>query len=216
MTIAFIVCAILLIAVLAWVFMFNGKKPDNYSNIYDNNQLYLKEVNSFIRREFLFEVHKWITGTSSTINVTNGVTEFLTQVQDPDTLQQKMANITAVIIVKMSKDLKNAFYRQYSKTINLLDSSVMVSSAKTKKKRVSPESSDGLYIYVSRLVYFYIRRIITDTTTLLVTEQNETADKITRDYMIEIEREIYNINDVNVVASYNTSDDNNASTKSKE
>lgn len=154
--------------------------------IFDSQMDYQDRINKFIRLEFLFELKKWISNSKTTQNVSNGEPLFYTQLMDDEFLQKKLSNLTTLIISKMSKDLKNAFYRLYSKTFKYYD-----------------DRGDALLVYVARALELYIERIITDLSILqehlVFRKPDIKSTEIVSQFNIEINNELYILTDTFVM-----------------
>ena len=154
--------------------------------IFDSQMDYQDRINKFIRLEFLFELKKWISNSKTTQNVSNGEPLFYTQLMDDEFLQKKLSNLTTLIISKMSKDLKNAFYRLYSKTFKYYD-----------------DRGDALLVYVARALELYIERIITDLSILqehlVFRKPDIKPTEIVSQFNIEINNELYILTDTFVM-----------------
>lgn len=141
----------------------------------------LKDLNSFIRKEFLFEFSKWILKSSITIEM-NGPDRnpsFLNEIKNPDIVKNKISNITAIIISKMSKNLVSSFYTIY--------------------KRNEAGKNDELFDYVARHIFFYIRKINFELTGLFTSITDMPALEIVKNYAIKLEEEIYEINNIDIL-----------------
>lgn len=156
------------------------------STIFDTHMDYQDQINKFIRLEFLFELKKWISNTKSTQSVSNGEPLFYTQLMDDEFLQKKLSRLTSLIMSKMSKDLKNAFYRLYSKSFKYYD-----------------DNGDALLLYIARALELYIERIITDLSILqehlAVREPAVKASEVVSQFNIEINNELYILTDTFVM-----------------
>lgn len=167
---------------------------ENRKTVYDQSQNYLEVVNKFIYREFTYELSKWITGSKAVREISSGSNQFVNEITDTDTLQPKLAKMTSLFIAKMSKDVKNAFYRVYSKSFKYIDETSMAdlsSKDGTTKKIVD---SDVLYMYVARQLLFLIRKSVVDITSYI--SSGKSSDEAVNLLLIKIENEIYNTNDI--------------------
>ena len=197
-TIVIVIATVALLIVASIIVMvyklFRTKEPQSVSastlqdsgTIFDTQLDYQDRINKFIRLEFLFELKKWISSSKSTQNVSNGEPLFYTQIMDDEFLQKKLSNLTTLIISKMSKDLKNAFYRLYSRTFKYYD-----------------DRGDALLVYVARALELYIERIITDLSILQehlsIRKPDIKATEIVSQFNIEINNELYILTDTFVM-----------------
>lgn len=177
-------CIISLLSLIGLFVIISENKNivQNTSNIQvPNIDIYLKDLNSFIRKEFLFEFSKWILKSSITIEM-NGPDRnpsFLNEIKNPDIVKNKISNITAIIISKMSKNLVSSFYTVY--------------------KRNETGKNDELFDYVARHVFFYIRKINFELTGLFTSVIDMPALEIVKNYAIKLEEEIYEINNIDIL-----------------
>ena len=104
---------------------------------------------------------------------------FLNEIKNPEIVSDKISNITAIIISKMSKKLIVSFYSVYNKTID--------------------SKNEELHDYVARHVFFFIRKINFELTGLFSTISDISALEIIKNYAIGIEEEIYEINNINIL-----------------
>lgn len=181
---------ILLIFIIV-IFIKTNKPSENLKSVYDSDKNYMDRVDGFIRREVLFEIQKWLTSSSITVkNVSNNSPSIIEELSDGTIINDKTSKITIFIVTKMSKDLKNGFYRVYSKNLE----SVPI------KSENGEVITDGLISYVGRAVYFYIRYMVVEITNMLHinTKNNLSVDNIIEDYILRLEREIYKINNINL------------------
>ena len=139
----------------------------------------LKNVNEFIRKEFLFEFQKWIWSAPTSINMSDPdrSSTFINDLKNPEILQKKMKSIVSLIISKMSVYLISEFSMVYN-----LD-----------------QNEDALYDYVTRHVMFYIRRIDMEITSMFETDKSTKTTDLLKSYVVAIEAEIYKINDISIV-----------------
>src|SRR5574344_1507746 len=104
MKIALIIFIILSLAGFAlafyYRFMSNNNKPIIVNPGDEEKAIFL--VNSFIRKEFLFELSKWLIDTGDTINVDSGANAFIDDIKSPEKLQKRVAIITSLIVSRMS------------------------------------------------------------------------------------------------------------------
>ena len=185
MTVYYIITCILSLLTLISLFIIIIENKNIIQNTLDirvpDIDVYLKDLNNFIRKEFLFEFSKWILKSSITIEM-NGPDRnpsFLNEIKNPDIVKNKISNITAIIISKMSKKLISSFYTVY--------------------KRNEVDKNDELYDYVARHVFFYIRKINFELTGLFTSITDIPALEIVKNYAIKIEEEIYEINNINIL-----------------
>lgn len=185
MTVYYIITCILSLLTLISLFIIIIENKNIIQNTLDIRvpeiDVYLKNLNNFIRKEFLFEFSKWILKSSITIEM-NGPDRnpsFLNEIKNPDIVKNKISNITAIIISKMSKKLISSFYTVY--------------------KRNEVDKNDELYDYVARHVFFYIRKINFELTGLFTSITDIPALEIVKNYAIKIEEEIYEINNINIL-----------------
>ena len=185
MTVYYIISGILSLLTLISLFIIIIENKNIIQNTLDirvpDIDVYLKDLNNFIRKEFLFEFSKWILKSSITIEM-NGPDRnpsFLNEIKNPDIVKNKISNITAIIISKMSKKLISSFYTVY--------------------KRNEVDKNDELYDYVARHVFFYIRKINFELTGLFTSITDIPALEIVKNYAIKIEEEIYEINNINIL-----------------
>lgn len=167
---------------------------ESHKTVYDQSQNYLEVVNKFIYREFTYELSKWITGSKAVREISSGSNQFVNEITDTDILQPKLAKMTSLFIAKMSKDVKNAFYRVYSKSFKYIDETSMadLSSKGETPKKIS--DSDVLYMYVARQLLFLIRKSVVDITSYI--SSGKSSDEAVNLLLIKIENEIYNTNDI--------------------
>lgn len=143
--------------------------------------IYLKDLNGFIRKEFLFEFSKWILKSTITIEM-NGPDRnpsFLNEIKNPEVVEKKISNMTAIIISKMSNKLISSFYAVY--------------------KRNEIGKNDELFDYVARHIFFYIRKINFELTSLFTEISDIPALEIVKNYAIRIEEEIYEMNNIDIL-----------------
>lgn len=185
MTVYYIISCILSLLTLISLFIIIIENKNIIQNTLDIRvpeiDVYLKDLNNFIRKEFLFEFSKWILKSSITIEM-NGPDRnpsFLNEIKNPDIVKNKISNITAIIISKMSKKLISSFYTVY--------------------KRNEVDKNDELYDYVARHIFFYIRKINFELTGLFTSITDIPALEIVKNYAIKIEEEIYEINNINIL-----------------
>lgn len=145
----------------------------------------LKRVNAFIKREFMFELQKWIQSAPTEVSVggINGRnTSFQNDIKDPDIIQARITAMVSLIIYKMSPGLIEEFYSVYN------------------REPVSATSEDNLlYDYISRYVLFCIRRVDRDITELFVTNRDIQTIDLLKSYVVDIEETIDKMNDINIV-----------------
>ena len=189
---------ILLTVAMFFIYIKMPKQIVSKKTVFDDTKDYLHVINSFIRNEFLFELKKWIMQSKSVTNVSNGENKFYTELTDDEILQQRLSKITALIIAKMSQDVKNAFYRLYSTSFLYYGS----------EDDEPTTDKDTLYIYVARLLALYVSRIVTELTTLMTKFPNISQNEIMSDYIIEINNELYISNETYVI-NLNTVNENN-------
>lgn len=187
--IVILILVILLAVAMFFIYIKIPKQIVSKKTIFDDTKDYLHVVNSFVRNEFLFELKRWIMQSKSVTNVSSGENKFYTELTDDEILQQKLSKITALIIAKMSSDVKNAFYRLYSTSFLYYGS----------EDEEPTTDKDTLYIYVARLLTLYISRIVTELTTLMVKFPDITQNEIISDYIIEINNELYISNETYVI-----------------
>ncbi len=145
----------------------------------------LKDFNTFIRREFLFEFIKWIMYAPKTIDVDNGpvkMPSFINDLKNPEVLNEKMTLITTQIISKMSVYLINEFNAVYDDL-----------------GATSNEDNIMLYSYVSRQVMFFIRRVDFEITSMFETRTDAKPTDLLKQYVLAIEAEIYKLNNIQIV-----------------
>lgn len=193
-----LILVILLAVAMFLIYMKIPKQIVSKKTVFDDTKEYLHVINLFIRNEFLFELKKWIMQSKSVTNVANGENKFYTELTDDEILQQKLSKITALIIAKMSSDVKNAFYRLYSTSFSYYGS----------EDEEQPTDKDTLYIYVARLLTLYVSRIVTELTTLMTKFPDISQSEIMSDYIIEINNELYISNETYII-NLNTVDENN-------
>lgn len=195
---------ILLAIAMIFIYIKIPKQVVSKKTVFDDTKDYLHVVNSFVRNEFLFELKKWIMQSKSVTNVANGENKFYTELTDDEILQQKLSKITALIITKMSSDVKNAFYRLYSTSFSYYGS----------EDDEPTTDKDTLYIYVARLLALYVSRIVTELTTLMTKFSDISQSEIMSDYIIEINNELYISNETYII-NLNTVDENNFTQKTQ-
>ena len=105
--------------------------------------------------------------------------DFLNEIKDPKMVEQKISNITAIVISKMSKKLVSSFYSVYKKNKN--------------------SENEELYEYVARHIFFFIRKINFELTELFTTMTDTPALEIVKGYAIRLEEEIYEINNIDIL-----------------
>lgn len=145
----------------------------------------LKKVNAFIKREFMFELQKWIQSAPTEVSV-GGIsgkrTSFQNDIKDPDTVQARITAMVSLIIYKMSQNLIDEFYAVYN------------------HEPVSETSEDNLlYDYISRYVLFCIRRVDRDITTMFATYRDIPTIDLLKSYVVDIEETIDKMNDISIV-----------------
>lgn len=140
----------------------------------------LENLNTFIRREFLFEFIKWIMYAPNTIDVNGPVKmpSFIKDLKNQEFLQKKMAVMTTQIISKMSIYLIREFNAVY---------------------RNSKEDDSALYAYVTRQIMFYIRRAEFEITALFEYRTQDKPTDLLKEYVLAIEAEIYKLNNILIV-----------------
>ena len=139
----------------------------------------LTTVNNFIRREFLFEFIKWIMVAPPTIDMSGPLKlpSFISDLKNPDILQEKMAIIATQIISKMSIYLIKEFSAMYNNS----------------------DDSELLYTYVSRQIMFYIRRVDFEITSLLEINSDVKPTDLLKQYVLSVESEIYKLNNILII-----------------
>ena len=83
------------------------------ASTYDQSMNYLKPINEFIEREFLLEIHR--RARDGRGDVTNGRTAIVDLLTNSDKFVGLLTAVTTIVTTNMSKNLKNAFYRLYTK-----------------------------------------------------------------------------------------------------
>ena len=141
----------------------------------------LKNLNAFIRREFLFEYVNWILYAPTTIEMNGPVKmpSFIKDIKDPDVIKKKMSIIVSRIISKMSIYLIRDFKAVY---------------------KLSKEDDSPLYEYVSRQIMFYIRRADFEITSMFELDTESKPTDLLKQYVLTIEAEIYKLNNILIVS----------------
>lgn len=162
------------------------RKPKINEIIVPKIDVSLTDINEFIRRETLFNFISWFNSRVAVKNMSNPdqSSTLISELKKPELIKEKMQVITLNIIATMSPALKNAFFTVYNK--GAYD---------------SPD--DMLSTYVSRQVMFFIRRVNVDITALFTNNQNDSVDKLLKQYVVSIENEIYKNNDIEILSSDN-------------
>ena len=145
----------------------------------------LTDLNTFIRKEFLFEFIKWIMPAPTTIEMNGPVKmpSFINDLKKPEVLKEKMTLITIQIISKMSVYLINEFNAVY----------------KNLRSGDKETQNLSLYNYIARQVMFYLRRVDFEITTLFETDTKSKPTDILKQYVLAIETEIYKLNNILIV-----------------
>lgn len=162
------------------------RKPKINEIIVPKIDVSLTDINEFIRRETLFNFISWFNSRVAVKNMSNPdqSSTLISELKKPELIKEKMQVITLNIIATMSPALKNTFFTVYNK--GAYD---------------SPD--DMLSTYVSRQVMFFIRRVNVDITALFTNNQNDSVDKLLKQYVVSIENEIYKNNDIEILSSDN-------------
>lgn len=164
-----------------------SKRKSNNIPPADEIDVTLKNVNSFIRKEFLFEFQKWIWSAPTSINMSDPdrSSTFINDLKNPEILQKQMKSIVSLIISKMSVYLISEFSAVYN---------------------LSPDNSE-LYDYVTRQVMFYIRRIDMEITSMFETDTSTKTTDLLKSYVVAIEAEIYKTNNISIVENQENKDE---------
>lgn len=164
-----------------------SKRKSNNIPPADEIDVTLKNVNSFIRKEFLFEFQKWIWSAPTSINMSDPdrSSTFINDLKNPEILQKQMKSIVSLIISKMSVYLISEFSAVYN---------------------LSPDNSE-LYDYVTRQVMFYIRRIDMEITSMFETNTSTKTTDLLKSYVVAIEAEIYKTNNISIVENQENKDE---------
>lgn len=185
MTVFYILNIFFSLCILIALFVIISKNENivqNTTDIVDPKiDVRLQNLNDFIRKEFLFEFSKWILKSSITIEMKgpDRNPSFLNEIKDPEMVEQKISNITAIVISKMSKKLVSSFYSVYKKNKN--------------------SENEELYDYVARHIFFFIRKINFELTELFTSMIDVPALEIVKGYAIKLEEEIYEINNIDIL-----------------
>lgn len=152
----------------------------------------LVNLNVFIRREFLFQLINWLNSgvnvkNMSTIDHTSVV---ISELKDPEILKTKMTTITSVIVGNMSKRLLAEFHSVYN--------------------NMTGEEIPTIVTYVSRQVMFYIRKVNVDISTMFNVNKDKPVDDLLKLYILGIENEIYNLNQIQTVTGGSSSETTSA------
>lgn len=152
----------------------------------------LVNLNVFIRREFLFQLINWLNSgvnvkNMSTIDHTSVV---ISELKDPEILKTKMTTITSVIVGNMSKRLLAEFHSVYN--------------------NMTGEEIPTIVTYVSRQVMFYIRKVNVDISTMFNENKDKPVDDLLKLYILGIENEIYNLNQIQTVTGGSSSETTSA------
>lgn len=117
----------------------SAKKSKNHSEktVFDMTQNYMSAVHEFLSREYSFEIHKRFTEFAHINNTSSSSTTAIRALSNDDKFREIATGITINCISRMSDDVKNAFYRLYER------------------------SDDMITEYVSRWVIFKLRSLIT-------------------------------------------------------
>lgn len=182
-----ITCTFYVLVLLILIAMYlTLRKPKINEIIVPKIDVSLTDINEFIRRETLFNFISWFNSRVAVKNMSNPdqSSTLISELKKPELIKEKMQVITLNIIATMSPSLKNAFFTVYNK--GAYD---------------SPD--DMLSTYVSRQVMFFIRRVNVDITALFTNNQNDSVDKLLKQYVVSIENEIYKNNDIEILSSDN-------------
>lgn len=179
MNIITILFYILVLAILVYIAIFKRSViRQEYTGPIDVS---LTNVNAFIRREFLFQLINWLNSgvnvkNMSTIDHTSVV---ISELKNPEILKTKMTTITSVIVGNMSKRMLAEFHSVYN--------------------NMTGEEIPTIVTYVSRQVMFYIRKVNVDISTMFNENKDKPVDDLLKLYILGIESEIYNLNQIQTV-----------------
>lgn len=179
MNIITILFYILVLAILVYIAIFKRSViRQEYTGPIDVS---LTNVNAFIRREFLFQLINWLNSgvnvkNMSTIDHTSVV---ISELKNPEILKTKMTTITSVIVGNMSKRMLAEFHSVYN--------------------NMTGEEIPTIVTYVSRQVMFYIRKVNVDVSTMFNENKDKPVDDLLKLYILGIESEIYNLNQIQTV-----------------
>jgi hypothetical protein len=188
------------------VFMANKNKT--ISNVYDKSGRYMDEINTFIRREMKFEILKWIISEKDSVDIADSsYTNLTKQLTNPKKTNERVQAITMELMALIGTDLKRAFYRQYSEHPGLVDGFSDTEIVEKKfllfkyraAKTIVHDAPDGLCMYISRAVMFYIRRMIADISVILKTGEDVDYQKVIGNYCLILERDVYNDNGIYLI-----------------
>lgn len=179
MNIITILFYIFVLAILVYIAIF---KRNTVRHEYTGNlDVSLTNINAFIRREFLFQLINWLNSgvnvkNMSTIDHTSVV---ISELKNPEVLKTKMTTITSVIVGNMSNRLLAEFHAVYN--------------------NMTGEEIPTIVSYVSRQVMFYIRKVNVDISTMFNENKDKPVDDLLKLYILGIESEIYNLNQIETV-----------------
>ena len=127
--------------------------------------------NHWYKKEFLLEFVKLIK-TLNVKNVNQGTVSsaFIKEIYNPKYIQDKISKINAQIIIRMSDNIYGLFCANYN--------------------------SDYIMEYLARQALFFIKKIITDITTIATANKDVKYDDIVDEYFIILENTNYILNDI--------------------
>ena len=149
---------------------------------------YYAVLHEFMSREFSIEIHRQFTH-STTERVAQGseITAFVRKLGDPETFETILRSISVTIIMKMGRDLRNAFFRGYDREETFLSS------------------------YVATYVYYRLRQIVTSVSEVTVANSMHedprdalSTDDLTKAIFMVFEREVYQNFDFDTKMAENT------------
>lgn len=127
--------------------------------------------NHWYKKEFLLEFVKLIK-TLNVKNVNQGTVSsaFMKEIYNPEYIQDKISKINAQIIIRMSDNIYGVFCANYN--------------------------PDYIMEYLARQALFFIKKIITDITTIATQRKDVKYDDIIDEYFIILENTNYILNDI--------------------
>ena len=127
--------------------------------------------NHWYKKEFLLEFVKLIK-TLNVKDVKQGSfsSAFMKEIYDPEYIQDKISKINAQIIIRMSDSIYGLFCASYN--------------------------ADYVMEYMARQALFFIKKIITDITSIAATNKDVKYDDIIDEYFVILENTNYILNDI--------------------
>lgn len=135
---------------------------------------YLTPVNNFIEREFYFAVDRRIN--SLLADTESRVRYFLQSLRENKEISEFISEIMLNVSLRMSKNLKNSFFRVYAKATTVSDKN-------------DPQIDDNLSHYISRYVMTLIREIVVNSAQE-INSSNFNETKFADEFLLHIENKL--------------------------